>query len=47
MAIFVTNSEKSFYGSKQLPKWTYLVEKNFKISEKQKSFNLSQMIGSK
>ena len=36
MAVFGTNSEMYFDGSKQIPKWTYyLVEKKFKISQKQ------------
>ena len=47
MAIFWTNSEISFNGSKQVPKWTSLVEKKCKISQKQKSFIISQINSSK
>ena len=47
MAVFGTNYAMSFDGSKEIPKWTYLVEKKFKISQKQKSFIISQINGSK
>ena len=45
--VFRTNSEMSFDGSKYLPKWTYSVKKYFKISQKQKSFTISLINGSK
>ena len=43
MAVFGTNYEMSFDGSKQVPKWSQLVEFFFKISPKQKSFIISQI----
>ena len=44
---FGTNIEMSLHETKQLPKWRYLVEKNFKIFQKQKFFSIGQINGSK
>ena len=47
MAVFGTNYEMSFDGSKQVPKETQLAGKNLKISHKQKSFIISLINGFK
>ena len=41
MAVFGTNYEIPFDGSKQGPKWTYLVEKNWKFIKRKKKGLLS------
>ena len=47
VAVFGTNIEMSPDESKQLPKWRYLMEKKFKIFQKQKRFYIGQINSSK
>ena len=47
VAVFGTNSEMSFDGSNQVPIGTNFGENKFKISQRQKSFIISQINGSK
>ena len=47
VAVFGNNIEIFLNESKQLPKWRYLVEKKFKIFQKQKFFSIGQIDGSK
>ena len=47
VAVFRTNIEMSLDYSKEVPKWRYLVEKKFKIFQKQNIFLIGQINDSK